>query len=112
MIDSYTLQVFVDRFVARFDCYNKQGFVMDRHGEMKFGYPLIREPVTPELIQAHIAGAITLAFPAIDAQNMCKCLVWDCDTNESWLDPIEAVLNGARYHTIRDGARPGKNWSS
>lgn len=99
MLEQY-LSFFVNRSEPYFQQYTARG---------KVGYRCVRESVTLDLIRRHLAGEITLSFPATSESGTCKWAVWDCDTADDSLDRIESVLIELELNPLRESKRVGRS---
>ncbi len=98
----------MDSYLARL-CNHQGAYYRQWCKGTEYGYCAIREPVTPELLSAHLRGAITIACPALDENNLGKWLCFDSDRESDDLDRIQTFLEQYCWHIMREGARPGRN---
>lgn len=103
-ISDTLIDVYYNRFVNRTDVYNEQWATQTQHG-----YRAVYEPVTPSLIAQHIAGQITLSFPTLSKDAMCKWCCWDSDRADGKLDHLQSLLSQHGWIVVREGRRPGRD---
>lgn len=91
------------RFTNRMDAYSVQGF-RDRELQYFSQY----WPLSPELFNAHLTGVLTLGLPAVNGEGLSRWGCFDSDTDSTALERIEKVLSDHGWHSLREGARPGR----
>ena len=97
LIDDY-----YKRFVVRTDAY----YLQTPEGKYNARY----EVITPDHLAKHLAGEITIAFPAVDKKGLCKWICYDDDnclpeSESGVLELIEELLCSAGYSCVREGRR-------
>lgn len=98
------VSAYFHRFVVRTDAYQKQCASNDR-----CWYTAVYEPVTMDLIRAHLGGNITLSFPAVNTDGLCKWCAWDSDNENVHLDRLAAILTSIGFNPLREAQRPGRD---
>lgn len=74
MIESRHLRTYLDTFVHRPDLYARQ--------TSKGSYFIVRNPVSEDVIRAHLEGASTAGFYALKLDNTTRWVVLDADQDE------------------------------
>lgn len=90
-------------FVNRYDAYATQEIVRG-----KCQYFSKYHSVTPEIFEAHLAGAITLGLPALDEHGFSRWCCFDSDYEDGALERIEQWLLAHHYRCHRESQRPGR----
>jgi hypothetical protein len=98
------IQVYFNRFINRTDVYNYQWC-----DQINYGYTAVHGPVTLELIALHLGGQVTLSFPALSKESMCKWCCWDSDKSDGKLDRLQALLSQYGWIIVREGRREGRD---
>jgi hypothetical protein len=99
---SQMLDLFIERFFNRLDAFYEWS-------RSSGHYVAVRKPVTPELVQLHLEGRVTLSVPALDCAGHCRWCAWDSDHENGLLDNLEAVLRALGWNPIREGKRSGRD---
>ena len=102
-VDTDLLQFYLDRFCNRFDVYSKQFWTRER-----YWYEPIWQPVTLDVINAHLQGDITLAFYALSAESTCKWLTFDFDDDRCNRQKLAIALASHGWQVVLEGKRPGR----
>jgi hypothetical protein len=107
---------YVGRFVNRSDVWYKQW--ANAAGRSGYAYQgpdmdtkdgrFVYEPVTPDLVQRHLAGEITAGWTALSPDATCRWACWDEDQDAGDLTRIASVLEQWNFHPHREGGRPGR----
>lgn len=63
-------------FISRIDCYALQLW--------KGNYTCIRQPISPQLVNVHLRGLVTLGVYALDAESKARWLCLDADNDDQW----------------------------
>jgi hypothetical protein len=96
------LQLYLDRFCNRRDVYSRQ-----YANQTRYWYQPVWEPVTMEVIEAHLRGEVTAAWYCTNPQNECKWLAFDFDDD---CGNREKLANVFRQHGWRRPGRDGHLW--
>ncbi len=89
----YLMESFRDRFSNRLDVYAKQMLRADR-----CGYETVYQPLTIEVIEAHLNGCITVGFYSLNLDNCSRSLCIDFDYES---EDAHRLLNLFRSHGWR-----------
>lgn len=114
MNDINLLNLYIRIFINCFGRYSEQ--YVDRNGGFQYAHRepekqnqyFPYQPVSPALIQKHLAGEITCAWAAISTTGTSKWLCFDCDTDNGELNKLEEFLRKHNWRPIREGRRPGR----
>jgi hypothetical protein len=104
MINTALTKAYFNRFCNRTDIY-----VSQCHYGSNWKYTTVHKPVTDELLHAHFTGQTTLSWICLDSDNLAKWCCWDSDNCDGHILTIQNLLSKWGFHTIREGARPGRD---
>lgn len=101
-IDSDILQAFIALFFPRQDLHAQQR----DNGR----YRLYPEPVTPELVEAHLWGEVTLGTYALTQDSQAFWIAIDADGEEDWSSILKGVKNLPFRVYLEQSRRGGHAW--
>jgi hypothetical protein len=79
------IEAFAKTFIYRHDCYPIQ--------LANGAYITLKEPLTLDLVVAHLRGEMTLGAYALDSESIAHWICFDADTDEKWQDFKELSLS-------------------
>ena len=101
-IDPAVLLAFMTLFFPRQDIHAKQ-----RPNGRYWSY---KEPVTPDLVKAHLAGEVTLGTYALSQESQAFWAVIDADREEDWRQLLVQVAELAMPVYLEQSRRGGHAW--
>ncbi len=113
-IDNALIQAYISRFVNRTDTWYRQWATKDESGYIHFK-PEMKDnrydyvPVTSRLVQAHIEGKVTCAWPLLEASGCGKYLAFDSDLLDGQLDRLQDAWLDYGWHVLRTKGRADRD---